>query len=80
MVYINSDSNGRGYLAASGSHTLEKFMNGVERDIEDPETKLTVWKRAQLRSIGGATTEQRQEARTRPDLRLGALAKPWLRR
>jgi N-acetylated-alpha-linked acidic dipeptidase len=73
VVYINSDSNGRGYLAASGSHTLEKFMNGVERDIEDPETKLTVWKRAQLRSIGGATTEQRQEARTRPDLRLGAL-------
>jgi N-acetylated-alpha-linked acidic dipeptidase len=72
-VYINSDSNGRGFLSAGGSHTLEKFMNGVERDIEDPETKLSVWKRAQLHSIGGATTEQRQESRTRPDLRLGAL-------
>ena len=72
-VYINTDSNGRGYFFAAGSHTLEKFVNGVEREIEDPETKLSVWKRAQLHSIANATTEQRQEARTRPDLRLGAL-------
>jgi N-acetylated-alpha-linked acidic dipeptidase len=72
-VYINSDSNGRGFLSAGGSHTLERFMNGVERDIEDPETKLSVWKRAQLKSIGGAAPDGRQEARTRPDLRLGAL-------
>src|SRR5262249_43607179 len=37
-VYINSDGNGRGFLQASGSHTLEKFINGVARDVEDPET------------------------------------------
>jgi N-acetylated-alpha-linked acidic dipeptidase len=72
-VYLNTDANGRGYLFAGGSHTLERFMNGVERDIEDPETNLSVWKRNQLHLIGGATPEQRQEARTRPDLRLGAL-------
>ncbi|MGA3213021.1 MAG: M28 family peptidase, partial [Terriglobales bacterium] len=72
-VYLNTDANGRGYLFAGGSHTLEKFMNGVERDIEDPETNLSVWKRNQLRLIGGAAPEQRQEARTRPDLRLSAL-------
>ena len=72
-VYINSDSNGRGFLSAAARHTLERFMNGVERDIEDPETKLSVWKRAQLKSIGGAAPDGRQEARTRPDLRLGAL-------
>jgi N-acetylated-alpha-linked acidic dipeptidase len=72
-VYINSDANGRGYLMAGGSHTLEKFMNGVARDIEDPETKLSVWKRRQLRLIAGSTPEERREARTRPDWRLGAL-------
>src|SRR5215470_1919323 len=27
VVYINSDSNGRGFLFAAGSHTLEKFVN-----------------------------------------------------
>jgi N-acetylated-alpha-linked acidic dipeptidase len=57
-----------------GSHTLEKFINGVARDIEDPEKKITVWKRSQLRRIEGASSpEERQEARERPDLRIDAL-------
>jgi N-acetylated-alpha-linked acidic dipeptidase len=72
-VYINSDATGRGYLQASGSHTLEKFMNGVARDIEDPETNLSVWKRHRLHLIATATPDERREARTRPDWRLGAL-------
>ena len=73
-VYINSDSNGRGYLSASGSHTLEKFINGVARDIEDPEKKISVWKRSQLARIARAESlEDRQEARQRADLRIGAL-------
>ena len=36
-IYINSDGNGRGFFGASGSHTLEKFINGVAKDIEDPK-------------------------------------------
>lgn len=80
-VYINSDGNGRGYLNASGSHTLEKFINSVARDVKDPETGLTVWKRMQMRRIKGPDTpgapqpsaQDRQEARQRPDLRIGAL-------
>ncbi|MGD0498768.1 MAG: transferrin receptor-like dimerization domain-containing protein [Bryobacteraceae bacterium] len=72
-VYVNSDSNGRGYLNVSGSHSLEKFVNGVERDIEDPESQETVWKRLQAQAIAAGPAEDRQEARTRPDLRIGAL-------
>jgi N-acetylated-alpha-linked acidic dipeptidase len=73
-VYINSDSNGRGFLGVEGSHTLEKFINGVAKDIEDPETKLAVWKRSQLSRIKGAKTDQeRDEIRQRPDLRIEAL-------
>jgi N-acetylated-alpha-linked acidic dipeptidase len=68
-VYLNSDSNSRGYLEVEGSHTLEKFINGVARDIDDPESKLTVWKRLQLRQIAA----QGAEARGRTDLRIGAL-------
>jgi N-acetylated-alpha-linked acidic dipeptidase len=86
VAYLNSDSNGRGYLQVEGSHTLEKFVNGVERDIQDPETKLTVWKRNQLRTItnsqgnrrggrGGEkdAAEDSREARDRYDLRIAAL-------
>jgi N-acetylated-alpha-linked acidic dipeptidase len=76
-VYINSDSNGRGYLNMEGSHTLERFINGVARDVEDPETKLPVWKRLQSWRIAnppatGAAAD-RQEPRERADLRIGAL-------
>jgi len=70
-LYINSDSNGRGFLGMAGSHSLEKFMNGVARDIEDPEKKITVWKRDELAHI--ARSPDRDEVRRRPDLRLGAL-------
>ncbi|MGC2637053.1 MAG: M28 family metallopeptidase [Acidobacteriaceae bacterium] len=74
VMYVNSDSNGRGFLGVEGSHTLEHFINGVIRDVPDPDTKLTVWKRAQLRAIANAANEsKRQEARNRPDLRIGAL-------
>lgn len=73
-VYINTDANGRGYLFAGGSHTLEKFMNGVARDVEDPEKKISIWKRSQLKQIADASSaEERQEARQRTDLRISAL-------
>jgi N-acetylated-alpha-linked acidic dipeptidase len=72
-VYINSDSNGRGFLEMDGSHTLEKFINGVARDIDDPESKLTVWKRLQAWRVDNGAAPDRAEARTRADLRIGAL-------
>ncbi len=74
VAYINSDSSGRGYLGIEGSHTLEKFSNDIAREISDPETKLTAWKRQQLREIANAkTAEQREEIRKRADLRIPAL-------
>ncbi len=83
VVYINSDSNSRGYLFVGGSHTLEKFANSVARDIQDPETKLSSWKRSQLNRIantrgnrgtgGKDPAEERKEARERADLRIPAL-------
>ncbi len=74
VAYINSDSNGRGYLEVEGSHTLEKFTNDIAHEIADPETKLTVWKRHQLHAIADAkTAEQREEIRKRSDLRIPAL-------
>jgi N-acetylated-alpha-linked acidic dipeptidase len=74
VAYLNTDSNGRGYLGASGSHTLERFVNDVARDVEDPETGGSVWKRARARALADASSaEKRREIRKRPDLPLGAL-------
>jgi len=73
VVYINSDGNGRGFLEAEGSHTLERFINDVARDIEDPETHLSVWKRKQARAIDQAKPEDKEKVRSRADWRIGAL-------
>ena len=72
-VYINTDANGRGMLGIEGSHTLEQFLNGVARDIADPESKGTVWKRMQAYMIAHPPAGNPQEPRQRPDLRIGAL-------
>jgi N-acetylated-alpha-linked acidic dipeptidase len=57
-----------------GSHSLERFINGVARDIQDPEKKIPVWKRDQLKAIAEAKTpEDRKEVRERADLRIEAL-------
>jgi N-acetylated-alpha-linked acidic dipeptidase len=73
VLYINSDSNSRGFLFASGSHTLEPMVNAVARDIQDPETKLNVQKRAQLRRIGNAQKPEDRETARGDMLRIGAL-------
>jgi N-acetylated-alpha-linked acidic dipeptidase len=74
VAYINTDSNGRGYLDMSGSHTLERLVNEVAREIPDPEAKVTVWKRAQAKALADApSAEARKEIRERRDLRLSAL-------
>ncbi|MEO6391697.1 MAG: M28 family metallopeptidase, partial [Pyrinomonadaceae bacterium] len=72
-IYINTDSNGRGFLGIGGSHTLEKFMNEVPKDVTDPEKKISVWERARQVQILTGSPDERREARERADLRIDAL-------
>lgn len=72
-VYINTDSNARGFLGIGGSHTLEKFINDVGKDVPDPQTKLTVWERARASQIVNGAPQARTEALNPPDLRIAPL-------
>ncbi len=72
-VYINSDSNGRGFLGIGGSHTLEKFMNEVARDVQDPQTKLSVLERRRARQMVDGSPTVKKETKERKDLRISAL-------
>jgi N-acetylated-alpha-linked acidic dipeptidase len=71
-IYINSDGNERGYLEAEGSHSLQSFVNGVAKDVEDPESKVSVFKRQQAHLLLNGTPKQREEARS-GNLSIGAL-------
>ena len=74
VAYINSDNTTRGYLRVSGSHSLERFLNGVARDIDDPEKRMSVWQRAHsLRIADAGNADARDEVRHRADMRIRAL-------
>lgn len=72
-VYINSDSNGRGFLGAGGSHTLEKFINQAARDVLDPEKNISVLERERTRRMLNGSPEEMKEVRDRSDLHIYAL-------
>ncbi len=63
VAYINSDSNERGYFFPGGTQDLQTFISGVARDIQDPETHMSVFRRSHLVSIAKAKDA---EERTRP--------------
>jgi N-acetylated-alpha-linked acidic dipeptidase len=73
VAYLNSDTNSRGYLEVEGSHSLEKFINGVAKDVDDPESGVSSWKRLQSSRIVDGSPEVRRDAREREDLRISAL-------
>jgi len=74
VAYVNSDDSGRGQLSMDGSHILQHLINAVARDVEDPETKLSLWTRCQAFKIVGAANSQEQHAlREHADLSISPL-------
>ncbi|MGA2596781.1 MAG: transferrin receptor-like dimerization domain-containing protein [Bryobacteraceae bacterium] len=53
-LYLNTDETGRGFFGGGGSHSLEALVNEVEKDIVDPETNVSIWKRQQAALLAGA--------------------------
>lgn len=72
-IYVNSDSNERGYLFAAGSPSLGSLVNEVARSVTDPETKTSVWRRLQARELLNGTPSERKDAAEGKDLPIGSL-------
>ena len=74
VVYLNSDSNNKGWLNVGGSHSLERFINEIARDVQQPGAKKSVWDAMKDRRVEQARTdEEKKELNERADLRIGAL-------
>ncbi len=74
VAYLNSDTTGKGWLRAGGSHTLEKFVNEVARDILEPAGKASIWQALKKERLEQAKTkEDKKELAERTDLRISAL-------
>ncbi len=80
-LYVNSDGNGRGFLKAGGSQSLQTFVNQVAAGVRDPQTGVTVLERQRAKilvdgSEKGAEDEAKKLAKrvtSGPALPLGAL-------
>jgi N-acetylated-alpha-linked acidic dipeptidase len=74
VAYLNSDGNERGIFDPGGTQDLQTLISGVARDIQDPETKMSVLERSRLVSISKAKdAEKRGEIRKHGDLMVEAL-------
>ena len=76
VAYINSDGNGRGFIGASGSHTLETFFNEIADNVIDPETGATIKERRYARAGSECRYDGKSEDANDRDnkyIKLGAL-------
>ncbi|MGB5554714.1 MAG: M28 family peptidase, partial [Flavobacteriaceae bacterium] len=51
VAYINTDGNGRGFLGAGGSHSLEAMVSEVAGDVTDPQRGVSVKERRNAASL-----------------------------
>src|SRR5256714_806113 len=74
VVYINTDSNSRGFFDAGGSHTLERLTTQAARDVVDPERNVSVLERMRAHDLSLINSpDERKAYRERELIRLDAL-------
>ena len=62
LIYINTDGNGRGFLDVGGSHSLQNWVGKVATDVTDPQTGVSVDKRARSAAMADPGTTDRSKA------------------
>ncbi len=74
VVYINTDANGRGFLFAQGSPTLETLVDEISKQVVDPQTGVSVFDRRRAHdAINARTSKQKEEILNRKKMEMGAL-------
>lgn len=67
VIYINSDTNTRGFLGAAGSHSFQRFMNEIAASVKDPQTGVSVGERVRALMLMSAfedgSAKQKQDAK-----------------
>lgn len=71
VAYLNTDSNSRGFVGIGGSHVLERFLNQVVEDVDDPQNDMSLKKRRQSHLLATASDQEaRDDVEKRDDLRI----------
>ena len=73
VFYLNTDANSRGFIFASGSHTLEPFFNEIANDVIDPQTGVSIKERKYALDMVTADKPARDKLTGNKYIKLGAL-------
>ncbi|MBP6793510.1 MAG: M28 family peptidase [Saprospiraceae bacterium] len=73
VAYINTDGNGRGFIHAGGSHTLESFFNEIAETVMDPQTNVSIKERKYAKSMLDANQAERVKMAGNRHIKLSAL-------
>jgi N-acetylated-alpha-linked acidic dipeptidase len=73
VFYLNSDGNSRGFIYASGSHSLEPFFNEIAGDVIDPQTGVSIKERRYALDMVTEDNSARVKLNGNTKISLGAL-------
>src|SRR5205085_229024 len=74
VAYINSDSNGRGFVGAEGSHTLERLVNEACMEVIDPQTGVNIVERRKaVDAVYAPSTKAKQAVLSQTSLPMDAM-------
>jgi N-acetylated-alpha-linked acidic dipeptidase len=72
VMYLNSDSNGKGTMAAGGSPSLQVFFSEILRDVKDPKSNEPLLVGARARRAQGEKADEKNKTFTLGPLGAGS--------
>lgn len=73
VAYINTDGSSRGFISIGGSHTLERYLNQVTEELDDPLQDISLKERHRASLLVEGDSQAKSDARDRDDLRISPL-------
>lgn len=74
VIYINTDGNERGFIYAEGSHALEPLMDGIVKNVIDPQTNVSIFERRKAKdALSENSTDGREKIINENNFKLDAM-------
>ncbi len=70
VAYLNTDGTSRGFMNIGGSHVLERYLNQVTEELDDPLVDMSLKERRRANLLVNGDDKAKSEARDRDDLRI----------
>lgn len=73
VAYLNTDGSSRGFINIGGSHVLERYLNQIIEEVDDPRADITLKERRRASLLVSDDAKARAEAKNRQDIRISPL-------